>query len=81
MGGDRELIMLSGLIAFALIFSAMEVRAAIFGIALWVTSLFLFRWMGKVDPLMRYVYLRHIRYAKYYPPRSTPWRDNSKAYR
>ena len=35
MGGDRELVMFSGLLAGALIFSAQEVRATVFGIALW----------------------------------------------
>lgn len=81
LGGDRELVMFSGLLSFALVFSAMDLFAAIFGIALWVVSLFLFRWMGKADPLMRFVYLRHTKYAKYYPARSTPWRENKRVYR
>ena len=32
MGGDRELVMFSGLLAFALIFSAQELRATVFGL-------------------------------------------------
>lgn len=31
MGGDRELVMFSGLLAFALIFSAQELRASVGG--------------------------------------------------
>ena len=41
MGGDRELVMFSGLLAFALIFSAQEVRATIFGLSLWFGALFI----------------------------------------
>ena len=79
MGGDRELVMLSGVMAFALIFSAAELRATVVGVLLWFAALFVFRWMAKADPRMRQVYLRHRRYAAYYPPRATPFRENSNA--
>ncbi len=78
MGGDRELVMFSGLLTFALIFSAQELRASIFGIILWTTSLFVFRLMAKFDPKLRKVYLRHRLYSHYYPARSTPYRVNTK---
>ena len=78
MGGDREMVMFSGLLAFALVFSAQEWKATIFGVLLWFTSLFLFRLMAKADPQMRKVYLRHRKYKSYYPARSTPFRENRK---
>ena len=78
MGGDRELVMLSALIAFSLVFNAQEWRAAFIGTALWVAALFLLRLMAKSDPLMRPVYLRHRRYKAYYPPRATPFRNNGR---
>ena len=77
MGGDRELVMLTGVMTFALIFSAAELRASVIGIALWFAALFVFRLMAKADPRMRQVYLRHRCYAAYYPPRATPFRENS----
>ena len=77
MGGDRELVMFAGLLAFALIFSAQELRATAFGLVLWFGTLYFCRLMAKHDPKMRQVYLRHRRYARYYPPRSTPFRANS----
>ncbi|MFI5224911.1 MAG: conjugal transfer protein TrbD [Nitrospirales bacterium] len=77
MGGDRELVMFSGLLAFALTFSAQEVRATDFGLLLWFGSLFLLRLMAKSDPKMRFVYMRHRRYKPYYPARSTPFRANT----
>ena len=76
MGGDRELVMFTGLIAFALVFSAQELSASIYGIVLWLCSLYLLRLMAKADPAMRFVYLRHRRYHRYYPAQSTPFRIN-----
>lgn len=79
MGGDRELVMFSGLLAFALIFSAQELRATIFGLLLWFGALFACRLMAKADVQLRFVYLRSRRYKKYYPARSTPFRVNPKS--
>lgn len=76
MGGDRELVMFTGLIAFALVFSAQELRASVYGMLLWLCSLYLLRLMAKADPQMRFVYLRHRRYQRYYPAHSTPFRIN-----
>jgi len=79
MGGDRELVMLAGLLAAALIFTAQDLRATVFGIALWFGGLFVLRLMAKSDPKMRDVYLRHRKYEKYCPARSTPFRDNPRS--
>ena len=81
LGGDRELVMFSGLLAFALIVSAQELRATAIGLILWFVSLYLFRAMAKSDPHMRFVYLRHRRYKRYYPARSTPFHKNGREYR
>jgi type IV secretory pathway TrbD component len=77
MGGDRELVMFTGLMAFALIFSAQELRATIVGLLLWFGALFLCRLMAKSDPKLRFVYMRHRRYKPYYPARSTHFRINT----
>lgn len=76
MGGDRELVMFAGLLAGALIFSAQDLRATVFGVLLWFSALFTFRLMAKADPKLRHVYLRHRKYKKYYPARSTPFCDS-----
>jgi type IV secretion system protein VirB3 len=78
-GGDRELVMFAGLLAFALVFSAQTMSAAITGVLLWVGSLFALRRMGKADPKMRWVYLRHRQYQAYYPARATPFRTNTRS--
>ena len=48
MGGDRELVMFSGLVAFALIFSAQELRAMVFGLVLLARCTFRVPPYGKV---------------------------------
>ena len=63
--------------AGALIFSAQEFRATVFGLLLWSGALYALRKLAKADPSMRHVYLRWLRYKPYYPPRSTPYRDNT----
>lgn len=81
LGGDRELTLMSALLSATLIFSAMDTRATIVGIGMWVFSLFALRLMGKSDPLMRQIYIRHKQYQTFYPARSTPFRENMKEYR
>lgn len=78
MGGDRELVMFAGLMAFALIFSAQELRATVVGLLLWFGALFLCRLMAKSDRRLRHVYMRHRKYRPYYPARSTPFRVNTR---
>ena len=77
MGGDREVVMFVGVLAFALIFTAQELRASLFGLLLWAGTLTACRQIAKIDPKLRKVYLRHRRYQRYYPARSTPFRTNT----
>ena len=79
LGGDRELVMMSGLLAGALIVSAQEMKAGVFGTLMWLFALHFLRLMAKADPKMRFVYMRQRLYKKYYPPRSTPFRTNGPA--
>lgn len=77
MGGDREMTMFVALLCGALVFTALQWEATFFGVFLWFLSLFFLRLMAKSDVKMRQVYLRHIRYKKYYAAHSTPWRENT----
>lgn len=62
MGGDRELVMFSILLAAVLIFTSQDWIAAGVGFAIWGGSLALLRRMAKSDPLLRQVYLRSLKY-------------------
>ncbi|KKB07158.1 conjugal transfer protein TrbD [Devosia geojensis] len=73
-GADRELVLLTGLAAVILVFVILTTVSALLGTVIWIVVVGLLRMMAKADPLMRRVYLRHIKYRPYYRPTSTPWR-------
>lgn len=74
MGGERELMLFSMLMTGILIVSAMNLVAAIIGVCIWFTSLYILRKMAKVDPILSQIYARQIKYKKYYSPYSKPFR-------
>lgn len=78
LNGDRELVMFTGLLCGVMIFVVQSWLAAFLGIALWFYGLWVLRKMAKSDPLMRKVYFRALRYQAYYPPRATPFRNNTE---
>jgi len=80
MGGDRELVMFTGLLSAILIFAAQDWLAATTGVVMWCLSLKGLRLMAKSDPYMRAIYLRQRAYQNYYSPRSTPFRKNKRSY-
>jgi type IV secretion system protein VirB3 len=75
MGADRELVLLTGLASVILIFVVLTLYSALFGMAIWIVVVAALRMMAKADPLMRQVYLRHMRYRAHYLPTSSPWRS------
>ena len=74
LGADRELVLVTGLATVILIFVVLTVYSALIGLALWILAIGVLRRMAKADPLMRKVYIRHMRYRWTYRPTSTPWR-------
>ena len=73
MGGDRELVLLTGLVCVILVFVVITVAAALLGALVWIIIVSILRLMARKDPLMRRVYLRHIRYRPVYRATSTPF--------
>lgn len=74
MGADRELVLMTGLAAIILIFVVLTIYSALFGVAIWIVVVGALRMMAKSDPMMRQVYVRHMRYRTHYLPTSAPWR-------
>lgn len=70
IGCDRELVLLLGLLCAALVLSVATIWAAAVGAATWAASVSVLSRMAKVDPLLRSVYIRHVRYASFYPAKS-----------
>ncbi|MBN9581123.1 MAG: conjugal transfer protein TrbD [Afipia sp.] len=74
LGADRELVLMTGLAAVILIFVVLTWFSVLLGLLVWSGIVGVLRMMAKLDPMMRHVYLRHIRYRSHYRPTSTPWR-------
>jgi len=68
MGADRELVLVTGLAAAILIFVVLDWFTAMIGVAIWIVVLGALRMVAKADPLMRSVYVRHVRYRPTYLP-------------
>jgi type IV secretory pathway TrbD component len=70
LGGDREMVLVFAILAAMLVFAVMKWWSVVAGIVLWLTSVAVLARMGKADPLLRQVYIRHIRYRDFYPAKS-----------
>ena len=74
LGGERELALMTLIIAGGLAVSGMNLVSFVVGGILWFCSIPVFRWMAKSDPQMTKVYIRQLKYRGYYPARSRPYR-------
>ncbi|MDE9463114.1 conjugal transfer protein TrbD [Xenorhabdus bovienii] len=74
MGGERELMLFSMLVAGGLIVSALNLVATAIGLMLWLICVHALRKMAKSDPEMSKIYIRQLKYAHYYAPFSRPFR-------
>ena len=70
LGCDRELVLLSALFSAMLIFALVTWWGVAAGLALWVVAVAVLSRMGKADPMLRQVYVRHVRYRPFYPAKS-----------
>lgn len=74
MGGERELMLFSMLVAGGLIVSALNLVATVIGGLLWMICVYALRKMAKADPELSKVYIRQLKYGHYYGPFSRPYR-------
>ena len=70
LGGDRELVLVALLVAVSLAFALATWWGILLSISFWTGAIAALRRMGKADPQLRSVYLRHIRYRAFYPAKS-----------
>ena len=70
LGADRELVLVTVMVSGGLAFSLACWWGVGVAAALWIASIAALQRMAKADPLLRRVYLRHIRYAAFYPAKS-----------
>jgi type IV secretory pathway TrbD component len=70
MGAERELVLISAIIAAVLVMSLERVIFTIAGVVFWGLSLAVLQRAAKADPQFSRVYLRHTRYRAYYAAQS-----------
>jgi type IV secretion system protein VirB3 len=70
LGGDRELVLIAILTAVSLAFSLGTWWGIGLSVGFWIGSVAVLQRMGKSDPLLRQIYVRHIRYRSFYPAKS-----------
>ena len=67
LGGDRELVLFAALMSAMLIFALVTWWGIVAGIALWIGAVAVLSRMGRFDPMLRQVYVRHVKYRSFYP--------------
>jgi type IV secretion system protein TrbD len=70
MGAERELVLISAIIAAVLVMSLERIIFAIVGVVFWSVGLAALQRGAKADPQFSRVYLRHARYRAYYAAQS-----------
>ena len=70
MGCDRELLLIAMLAAVLVAFSLATWWGMILSLVFWFASVAALSRLGKADPMMRQVYLSHMRYQAFYPAKS-----------
>ena len=70
MGAERELVLVSAILAAVLVMSLERVIFTIAGVVFWGLSLPVLQRAAKADPQFSRVYLRHTRYRAYYAAQS-----------
>jgi len=70
LGGDRELVLMTILVSVTLAFSLATLGGFALALAFWIGAIGVLQRMGKADPMLRQVYMRHIRYRAFYPAKS-----------
>jgi type IV secretion system protein VirB3 len=70
LGGDREMVLLTLLISVSLAFSLATLWGVGLAVGFWMGAVAVLQRMGKADPMLRQVYMRHMRYRSFYPAKS-----------
>jgi type IV secretion system protein TrbD len=70
LGADRELVLLAAMLAASLIFVIASWWGILLGVLLWAVAVAVLKRMGKADPRLRQVYVRHVKYQPFYRAKS-----------
>lgn len=78
LGGERELVLFSALVAGGIAAASLNLVALIAGALIWGLCMYGLRRMAKADPIMSKIYVRQRKYADYYAAYSRPWRKGER---
>lgn len=70
IGADRELVILTVLLAALMMMALVSISGVVASIAFFAIAVKALQAAGKADPLLRSVYLRHVTYEAFYPAKS-----------
>jgi len=70
LGGDRELVLIAMLAAVSLAFSLASWWGIGLSVGFWVGAVAVLQRIGRADPMLRQIYIRHMRYREFYPAKS-----------
>lgn len=70
LGCDRELVLFAALLAAMLVFALVTWWGVVAGVALWFVAVAILSRMAKADPMLRQVYVQHLRYQAFFPAKS-----------
>ena len=73
LGGERQLVLMLGVVAGIFIFSLAQLWAAIVGISIWTVGQYFLAKAAAYDPQLSKVGPRHLKYRKYYLSSATPF--------
>ena len=63
-------MLVAALIAVSLAFSLATWWGIGVSVGFWIAAMAILQRMGKADPMLRQIYMRHIRYRAFYPAKS-----------
>ena len=70
LGADREMVIVTGLVAALMAVTVMTFLSFLLAIGGFIVVVTVLARIGKADPMMRKVYGRHLQYKSFYPAKS-----------
>lgn len=72
LGGERNLVLMLGVLAGVFIFSLAALWAAVAGVVLWMVGIYVLSRAGSYDHQLSKTAVRSIKYRRFYPSQATP---------
>ncbi|MDL2285493.1 VirB3 family type IV secretion system protein [Desulfovibrio sp. OttesenSCG-928-F07] len=76
-GAEREPVLLAAILPVCLTYIAFSWQMIIVGFVFWFVCSFFCRIMAKYDPNLTKIFMRHINYQRFYPAKTSAFRQNN----